>query len=88
MSNNFTMPTKWTAKQKLFPYQVGFTCPPFDYDAAPSDFLRISPDSVGVHGWMLHIPDYIHGLDQRKENFGMLEDFVHLSLIHISSPRD
>ena len=59
MSNNFTMPTKWTAKQKLFPYQVGFTCPPFDYDAAPSDFLRISPDSVGVHGWMLHIPDSV-----------------------------
>ena len=49
------MPKKWTTKQKLFPYQVGFTCPPFDYDAAPSDFLRISPDSVGVHGWMLHI---------------------------------
>ena len=71
------MPKKWTTKQKLFPYQVGFTCPPFDYDAAPSDFLRISPDSVGVHGWMLHIPDYTHELDQRKENFGMLEDFVH-----------
>ena len=73
----FAMPKKWSAAQKLFPHQVGFTCPPFDYDAAPSDFLRMSPETVGVHGWMLHVPDYTHGLDQRKANFGMMEDFVH-----------
>ncbi|MEX0346795.1 MAG: hypothetical protein AB3N20_17870 [Rhizobiaceae bacterium] len=71
------MPTDWTPEQKLFPHQVGFTCPPFDFDAAPSDFLRIAPPTVGVHGWMLHVPDYVHGLDQRKQNFGMMEDFVH-----------
>ena len=47
-------------KNKLFRYQVGFTCPPQDYDAAPSDFLRMSPRSVGVHGWMLHFPEYRH----------------------------
>ena len=62
--------------KKLFPYQVGFTCPPHDYDAAPSDFLRMSPSSVGVHGRMLHVPDYKHRLDQRKQNFGLLEEFV------------
>ena len=71
------MPRRWTAEQKLFPHQVGFTCPPFDYDAAPTDFLRICPETVGVHGWMLHVPDYAHGLDQRRQSFGMLEDFVH-----------
>ena len=71
------MPQQWKEAHKLFPHQVGFTCPPFDYDAAPSDFLRIAPRSVGVHGWMLHVPDYQHGLDQRKQNFAMLEDFVH-----------
>jgi len=71
------MPSEWRAEHKLFPHQVGFTCPPFDFDAAPSDFLRIAPPSVGVHGWMLHVPDYVHGLDQRKRNFAMLEDFVH-----------
>ncbi|MEL6642046.1 MAG: hypothetical protein AAFP98_12190 [Pseudomonadota bacterium] len=74
---DLAMPEKWSAAQKLFPHQVGFTCPPFDYDAAPSDFLRISPETVGVHGWMLHVPDYAHGLGQRKANFGMLDDFVH-----------
>ena len=74
---DLAMPAHWSAEQKLFPHQVGFTCPPFDYDAAPSDFLRICPASVGVHGWMLHVPDYVHGLDQRKQNFGMLEEFVH-----------
>ncbi|SLN67346.1 hypothetical protein ROA7450_03596 [Roseovarius albus] len=71
------MPEKWTPEQKLFPHQVGFTCPPFDYCAGPSDFMRMCPETVGVHGWMLHVPDYVHGLDQRKQNFGMLEDFVH-----------
>ncbi len=71
------MPQVWTPEQKLFPHQVGFTCPPFDFDAAPSDFLRMAPATVGVHGWMLHVPDYKHGLGQRKQNFGMLEDFVH-----------
>ena len=71
------MPTEWRPEHKLFPYQVGFTCPPFDWDAAPSDFQRIAPETVGVHGWMLHVPDYVHGLDQRKQNFNMLEDFVH-----------
>ena len=71
------MPETWQAEHKLFPHQVGFTCPPFDYDAAPSDFLRMAPDTVGVHGWMLHVPDYAHGLDQRKANFGMMDDFCH-----------
>ncbi len=73
---DLAMPGTWTADQKLFTHQVGFTCPPFDYDAAPSDFLRMSPENVGVHGWMLHVPDYAHGLDQRKANFGMMDDFV------------
>ncbi len=70
------MPSEWRPEHKLFPHQVGFTCPPFDFDAAPSDFLRMAPETVGVHGWMLHVPDYVHGLDQRKQNFGMMEDFV------------
>ncbi len=77
MVTPMAMPTRWTAEQKLFPHQVGFTSPPFDFDAAPSDFLRMCPDTVGVHGWMLHVPDYVHGLDQRKQNFDKLEDFVH-----------
>lgn len=74
--NSTGMPAEWKAEHKLFPYQVGFTCPPHDWDAAPSDFQRISPPSVGVHGWMLHVPDYRHRLDQRTNNFNLLEDFV------------
>ena len=73
----YQKPAKWNNPAvKLFPHQVGFTSPPHDFDAAPSDFLRIAPRSVGVHGWMLHVPDYAHRLDQRKQNFAMLEDFV------------
>ncbi|MEM6481483.1 MAG: hypothetical protein AAF922_15760 [Pseudomonadota bacterium] len=71
------MPEEWRTEHKLFTHQVGFTCPPFDYDAAPSDFLRIAPRTVGVHGWMLHVPDYAHGLDQRRANFKMMDTFCH-----------
>lgn len=70
------MPHQWEQEHKLFPYQVGFTCPPHDWDAAPSDFIRIAPPTVGVHGWMLHLPDYKHQLGQRKQNFELLEQFV------------
>jgi len=77
MTHDFSMPKQWRSEHKLFQHQVGFTCPPFDFDAAPSDFLRMCPETVGVHGWMLHVPNYVHGLDQRKENFGMLDDYVH-----------
>ena len=55
---------------------MGFTCPPYDWDAGPSDFLRMAPDSVGAHGRMLHVPDYTHRLDQRRQNFDLLEEFV------------
>ncbi len=70
------MPQEWRPEHKLFPYQVGFTCPPCDFDAAPTDFLRMAPPTVGVHGWMLHVPDYRRQLDQRRRNFEMLEDFA------------
>lgn len=48
-----------------------------DFDAAPTDFLRISPRSVGVHGRLLHAPGYAHELKQRAANFHLLEDVVH-----------
>lgn len=76
MTDQLSMPKHWTKEQKLFPHQVGFTCPPHDWDAAPSDFSKICPDTVGVHGWMLHVPDYRHQITQRKQNFELLEDFV------------
>ena len=75
---SYTKAAHWSEPEnKLFSHQVGFTCPPHDFDAAPSDFLRMAPRSVGVHGRMLHVPDYRHRLDQRKRNFGLLEEFVH-----------
>lgn len=68
---------RWTdPATHLFRHQVGFTAPPHDFDAAPSDFLRICPETVGVHGRMLHVREYAHELDQRVQNFHLLEDFV------------
>lgn len=75
--NTYQKPERWKDPDKLlFPHQVGFTSPPHDFDAAPTDFLRIAPETVGVHGRMLHVPDYAHQLDQRERNFGLLEEFV------------
>ena len=75
--SDYKKPARWSdPKNKIFPYQVGFTAPPHDFDAAPSDFLRIAPETVGVHGRMLHLPGYEHQLQQRKDNFHLLEDFV------------
>jgi maleate cis-trans isomerase len=70
-------PKRWLdPENKLFPHQVAFTAPPHDFDGAPTDFLRISPNSVGVHGRMLHVPGYEHELTQRTKNFDLLEEFV------------
>ncbi|WP_299658107.1 hypothetical protein [uncultured Tateyamaria sp.] len=74
---DYLKPTTWNDPSvKLFPYQVAFTCPPNDFDPSPSDFLRISPRSVGVHARMLFNRDYGHELSQRKAMFGQLEEYV------------
>ena len=70
-------PERWfNASNKLFPHQVAFTSPPHDFDGAPSDFLRMSPETVGVHGRMLHLEGYQHELNQRTDNFHLLEEYV------------
>jgi maleate cis-trans isomerase len=69
---------RWSNPElKLFPHQVGFTAPPMDFDAAPTDFLRIAPETVGVHGRLLHLPGYAHELSQRSDNLHLLEEVVH-----------
>jgi len=74
---DYQKPERWKdPKNKLFPHSVGFTCPPHDFDGAPTDFLKISPDTVGVHGRMLHAPIYAHELTQRVDNFPLLEEVV------------
>ncbi len=75
--SDYKKPERWhDSNNKIFPAQVGFTSPPYDFDAAPSDFLRIAPDTVGAHGRMLHAPGYAHELSQRENNFHLLEEFV------------
>jgi len=76
--NDYKKSEHWqNPDNKLFPHQVGFTGPPHDFDAGPSDFLRIAPRSVGVHGRMMHAPVYAHELTQRVDNFALIEEFVH-----------
>ncbi len=73
----YQKPERWAdPAKKLFPHQVAFTAPPHDFDAAPTDFLRIAPETVGVHGRMLHLKGYKHQLQQRTDNFFLLEEYV------------
>ena len=48
-----------------------------DFDAAPTDFVRMCPPSVGVHGRLLHAPGYAHRLSDRAGLFHLLEETVH-----------
>lgn len=74
---DYQKPERWKdPKNKLFPHSVGFTCPPHDFCGAVTDFLAISPDTVGAHGRMLHVPGYAHELTQRVDNFHLLEEVV------------
>lgn len=76
--NSYRKPKRWAdSKNKLFPHQVGFTAPPHDFCAAPTDFMELAPKSVGVHGRLMHVPEYAHELKQRASNFHLLEDVVH-----------
>ena len=71
-------PERWNdPAKKIFPYQVGFTAPPHDFDAAPHDFLKIAPEGVGAHGRLIHAEDYAHQLSQRVDNFHKLEEVMH-----------
>ena len=73
----YQKPERWkNPDNKLFAHQIGFTAPPHDFDAAPTDFLSIAPRGVGAHGRMLHLDGYQHQLQQRTDNFHLLEEFV------------
>ena len=77
MTSAYQKPLRWSdPANKIFAKQVAFTAPPHDFDAAPSDFLRMAPAHVGVHGRMLHVDSYAHQLDQRVKNFDLLEEYV------------
>ncbi len=77
MSAPYQKPARWyEPANKIFAKQVAFTAPPHDFDAAPSDFLRMAAPHVGVHGRMLHVDGYAHQLSQRTKNFDLLEEYV------------
>lgn len=45
----YKKPARWAdPANRLFPHQVGFTAPPHDFDAVPTDFLRMAPKGVGI----------------------------------------
>jgi len=71
----YKKPDVWSdPSRKPFPYQVGFTAPPKDFEICPSDFLRIAPNSVGISSRLLYDKQYSHSLQDRHRNFHLLEE--------------
>jgi len=71
----YRKPAVWSdPTRKPFPHQVGFTAPPKDFEICPSDFLRISPRSVGISSRLLYDGRYSHSLEDRHRNFHLLEE--------------
>jgi hypothetical protein len=44
------MPETWRPEHKLFPHQVGFACPPFDYDGGAVGCFAHRP-AIGRRAW-------------------------------------
>ena len=75
MTEIYRKPEIWANPvKKPFPFQVGFTAPPGDFEICPSDFLRIAPETVGISSRLLHLSNYSHSLEERHRNFHLLEE--------------
>lgn len=57
-------------------HQVGWIGPPRTFDAVLNDFVRQSPQSIGVVQRVLHIPNFEYTLKERTANFHLIEEAV------------
>lgn len=53
---------------------AGFVTTPQYFDDSPQQFLQIAPKGTGIVQRVNHIPDYTYELQQRANNFGLLEE--------------
>lgn len=53
---------------------AGFVTTPRYFDDSPQQFLKVAPSGTGVLQRVLHVPDYQFGLEDRADNFGLLEE--------------
>ena len=53
---------------------AGFVTTPRYFDDSPQQFLAVAPDGIGVMQRVLHIPEYGYRLEQRADNFTLLDE--------------
>ncbi len=53
---------------------AGFVTTPRYFDDSPQQFLEVAPSATGVLQRVLHVADYQYNLEDRADNFGLLEE--------------
>ncbi|MXW60739.1 MAG: hypothetical protein F4003_03000 [Acidimicrobiaceae bacterium] len=53
---------------------TGFVTTPRYFDDSPQQFLDVAPSGTGILQRVLHVPDYQYKLDDRADNFELLEE--------------
>ena len=62
---------------------TGFVTTPGYFDDSPQQFLDAAPSATGILQRVLHVPDYRYELEDRADNFGLLEEAAEcLALSH------
>ncbi|MCY3851873.1 MAG: hypothetical protein OXF75_14005 [Acidimicrobiaceae bacterium] len=53
---------------------TGFVTTPRYFDDSPQQFLDVAPSGTGILQRVLHVPEYKYNLDDRADNFELLEE--------------
>lgn len=67
---------RYRPPKRYYPHQVGWITPPMAMSRVVNDFIRLSPPSVGVNHRVLYAPGFSYSIEDRKRNFGLLEEAV------------
>ena len=62
--------------KRHYRHQVGWTGPPRHFDAIVTDFVRLSPPTVGAVQRVMHIPNFGYSVEERAKNFHLIEEAV------------
>ncbi len=69
------MPTTATnPRHRRYRAYTGFVTTPRYFDDSPQQFLDVAPSGTGILQRVLHVPDYQFNLEDRADNFDLLEE--------------
>lgn len=67
---------RYRPPKRYYPHQVGWITPPMAMSRVVNEFVRMSPRSVGVNHRVLYSPGFKYTIEDRKRNFGLVEEAV------------